>query len=133
VLVLPISFSGYGSVGISGAGGPMDSLQGVIGSTNRMSGDMGSCYRLTCGTSGRASRIIRSYFTGGGMGCKRSLAYISHLEHPCIDPCLACFDSFSRSIVFWIILLKIGQNTLNTINCPDGQSFVVSFSHKLYH
>ena len=120
VLVLPMSFFGHGSIGIRGASGPMNGLQGIIRSTHRMSGDMCSCRRLTCGTGRRASSIILSYFTGSSMGCKRSLAYVIHLKQPCIHPCLECFDSVPRAMVFWILLLEMWKNTLNTINCPDG-------------
>jgi hypothetical protein len=81
---------------------------------------MCSCHRLTCGTGSRASGIVFSYFTSGGMGGKRSLAYVSHFEHPCVDPCLECFDSVSGAMIFRVFFLKIGQNPLNTINCPDG-------------
>ncbi len=85
-----------------------------------MSGNMRSCHSLTCGTSSRAGRTIFSYFTGSSMRVKRSLANNCHLKYPCIHPCLKCFDSLSRAMVFWIFFLKVWQHPLGTINCPDG-------------
>src|SRR2546430_13410020 len=64
VLILPISFFGYGSIGIRGVGGSMDSLLGIHRSTISMSGNMRSCHSLTCGTRSRAAGTHFSYFTG---------------------------------------------------------------------
>src|SRR6266542_3786592 len=120
MLKLPLTFFGRGSIGIRGVGGSIDSLQGIIRSTNRMRGNMGRCHRLTCSTGSRTSRTILSDFTGSGMRCKRSVADDSHPKHPRIYPRLECFDSVSRAMVFWVPFLKVGQDALDTINCPDG-------------
>jgi len=133
VMVLPMSFFDYGSLGIGGYAGPMDGLQGIVRSTHRMSGDMCSCHRLTCGTGSRASSTILSYVTSSGMRGKRSRADDSHPKLPCIQPRPKCFDRVSRALVLWILLLKVRHDTLNTINCPDGQGLVVCLAHKLHH
>jgi len=81
---------------------------------------MSRSHRLTGGSGSRASSIIPAYVTSSGMRCKRSLADVSHPKLPCIHPCLECFDSASRAIVFWILFLKVRHDSLNTINGPDG-------------
>src|SRR3990172_11328216 len=121
VMVLPMSFFDYGSLGIGGYAGPMDGLQGIVRSTHRMSGDMCSCHRLTCGTGSRASGTILSYVTSSGMRGKRSRADDSHPKLPCIQPRPKCFDRVSRALVLWILLLKVRHDTLNTINSPRSE------------
>ncbi len=133
VSVLPLSFFGYGIIGMRGAAGPMDGLYGIVRSADAMGGDMGSCHRLTCGPGRRASGIILSYLASSSMRCQRSLAYLSHLKHPGIYPCLECFECIPRAMVFWIFFLKIGQNTLNTINGPGAQGRMVGSSRKRDH
>ncbi len=36
-------------------------------------------------------------------------------------------------MVFWVFFLKVWHDTLDTISCPDGESPVLSGSHKLYN
>jgi hypothetical protein len=98
----------------------MDGLHRVIRRTNRMSGNMGRGHRLTCSTSGRASRTILPYVASSRMRIKRRLAYVSHLKHSASDPCLECFDSLARAVIVWILFLEIRQNTLHTVDSPDG-------------
>src|SRR5229473_495552 len=120
VLILPISFFCYSSIGIRGVGGSMDSLLGIHCRTISMSWNMRSCHSLTCGTGSRAGGTIFSYFTGSSMRVKRSLTNNCHLKYPCIYPCLKCFDSLSRTMILRIFFLKVGHDTLGTINGPDG-------------
>ncbi len=77
---LPIPFFGYVCTSIRGVASPMDSLQGINCSTDRMSGNMRGCHRLACGTGCRAGGIIFPHFTGGRMGIKGSLADNSHVN-----------------------------------------------------
>jgi len=98
----------------------MDGLLGVERGSNRMTGNMCGCHRLTARAGSRAGCIIRSYFPSGSMGIKRSLANNRHAEYSRTYPCLEGFESASRAMVFWIALLKIWHDTLGTINRPDG-------------
>ncbi len=120
VLVLPVALSGYGGLGIGGAGGPVDGLQGIDRSANSMRGNVGGCHRLAGGTRSGASRIILPDFTRSGVSGKRSPAYVGHPEHAGIDPRLERFKGVSRAMVVRIVLLKTGQDTPGTVNCPDG-------------
>ena len=133
VLVLPISLFGYGGIGISGFSGPMDSLLGINSSAVRVAGNMRGCHRLTGGTGSGAGGVICSYITGGGMSVERSLADHRHPEYPGIYPCLQCFERKAWAMILRIFFLKARHDTLGTLDCPDGQCFLVGFAHKADH
>ncbi len=75
----------------------MDRLQGINCSANRMGGDVRGRHRLASGAGSRASCVILPHFTSSGMRGQGSPAYVSHLKHPCIYPCLQRFDRLARA------------------------------------
>lgn len=116
-----MAFRGDGSSGgIRRVGGPMDGLLGVERGAKSMTGNMCGCHRLTARPGSRTSRGIRAYFTSSSVRIKRSLTTDRHAEYSRIYPCLERFESVSRSMVFWISLLKVWHDTQCTIYCPDG-------------
>jgi hypothetical protein len=130
--VLPPSFFGDGSIGISGVGDSIDSLLSINCRAVRMSGDMRSCDRLACGTGSRAGGNLISDFTGSGMSVERRLANHGHPEFPGIYPSLQCFNREARAMILRVFFLKVRHDTLGTINRPKGYRYMVSTVHEQY-
>jgi hypothetical protein len=123
---LPIAFFGNLNLDISGVS-RCNGFKSIVSSAEDVLGNMCSCHRLTCGTRGKTSRVIFLCFAGGGMSCKRSSTYISHLKHLCTNPSSACFDSFARSVVFRVCLLKIRKHSFGTIRSTTCQRPLILF------
>ena len=118
MLVLPISFFGNVSLGVLRVS-RHDCFKSIVSSTEGVLGNMCGCHRLACGTRSQTSRIIFFYVAGGGMGCKRSSAYIRHPKHACANPGSAGFDGFTGPVVLLKCLLKKWKHSFGTV-CGPG-------------
>jgi len=119
VSVLPITFLGGGSGGFGGdcgAGGGGDS---VGGSVNGVTGNVGGCGGVSGGTGGGAGRSLIGV-AGGGVSGKRGGARFAQ-RYLTTHPGTPCFDSFPRSVVFWVLLLEVWEYMLGAVSGPEHQ------------
>ena len=117
VLVLPVSLllnspeRGRGS---------KDRLLGIDGRAVRMAGHVGRCYRLPgsagCGPGG----TICSDVAGSRMRVKRSFANNCHLKDAGCNPRPEGVERVARPRILRIVVLKVGHDTLSTVDCPLG-------------
>lgn len=120
-MILPVPLFGS-SLGFSGFSGAIDRLLSIDSRAIGMARHIRGCHSLPSSTGRRARRHIRSDIPRGGMGIKRRLANDCHLENAGLEPVLERFDRMVRALVVWKLLLKEGQDTLGTLNRPDGLS-----------
>ena len=67
------------------------------------------------------------------MRIKRSFSNHGHLKYPCIEPCLECFQSVSRTPIVGIEFFKMWEDPCGTINGPSSYYFMVRYAHEIYH
>jgi hypothetical protein len=101
------------------------SFRAIPGRTDRVAGHMRCRHSLTCGASGEAGGTVFWRRTCCGMGRKRVPTYVGHPEDACLGPRPARFDRCSRTAVFGISILEMGQHTLGAIGSPDGERSLV--------
>ena len=86
-----------------------DRSQGIVSAAEGVLRNVCDCHCLTRGVRSKKRRTVFFHPAGGGMSGKRCSAYIRHLEHACINPQPACFDSFAGPVIFRIRVLKYGS------------------------
>ena len=133
MLVLPVSFSGYGRIRILIDSRPVDGLLGIEGGAGGVGADVGGGDGLTGGAGGGAGGVVFPDFAGGGVGGEGSPANDCHFELAGIYPALEGFEGLPGAVVLGVFLFKVGQNTFGTVYGPAGEGFVVGLFHKLDH
>src|ERR1700752_2602830 len=133
MVILPVPLSGCGSIRFSGLSGAIDRLLGIDGRPVGMARHMRGCDGLSGSAGSRARRRIRSDIPRGGMSIERCLANNRHLKSPCLYPGLERFDRVSRALVFWKLLLKVGQDALGAVNRPDSQGLLIGILYQREH
>jgi len=113
VSVLPITFLGGSSGGVGGGG------DSVGGSVTGVTGNVGGCGGVTGGTgSGTGRRLIG--VAGGGVSGKCGGARLAQ-RYLTTHPGTPCFDSFPRSVVFWVLFFEIWEDMLGAVSGPEHQ------------
>jgi hypothetical protein len=121
--VLPITFLGGGSGGVGGIGGVGGGGDGVGGSVTGVTGNVGGCGGVTGGTGSGTGRSLIGV-AGGGVSGKCGGARLAQ-RYLTTHPGTPCFDSFPRSVVFWVLFFEIWEDMLGAVSGPEHQWPVV--------
>lgn len=128
---LPIEFFGNFNLGKSRIS-CCNGFKGIVSSAEGVLGDMRGRHRLACRARSKTSRVVFFRFAGGRVSCKRSLAYIGHLEHACANPGPAGFYGFAGSAVLRVCRLKKWKHPSGAVRSPDCQRSLILFAEFLH-
>src|SRR6266487_6670189 len=124
---MPITRVGGYHLCMSGASRD-DRSQGIVSAAEGVPRNVCGCHCLTRGVRSKERRTVFFHPASGGMSGKRCSAYISHLEHACINPQSACFDSFAGPVIFRICVLKERKHSFGAVRGPGGHRSLIFFA-----